>query len=514
MFKRTLAISLITAIFIIFSVPFFQGAQCGLPGNSFLAKDMVPYGVENPLNLSKRPLFKSDYVYYKDAQYENAQQFEMDTMEGLSGIFQWIRDKAFDLFINQGIQEKGSLSGYLFGALLKSILLLLLALLIWWTGYLGFRYLSKHDFLKRQCAGFETRICSYFNIIKKLFHSLIIIMFVLLLLQVWGIKVFGFLSGYSSQIYALIRIPLILLLAIVLIQISRFVISKLEGILANRMKLRPGLSEIEINKQITTVGELIYKAVLITIWIVAVMMILKELGFDIKPILAGAGIVGLAVGFGAQNLVRDVISGLFMIIENQIRVGDVAILNGTGGLVEAINLRTTVLRGLDGSLHIFPNGTVNTISNMTHSFSFYVFDIGVAYKEDVDRVISILKELSEEIMADPVCGPEILEPLEILGLDKFDDSAVIIKARIKTKPIKQWMVGREMNKRIKKRFDQEDVEIPFPHMSVYFGEVSKPFDIRLEQNKDNEVLVKKWIRDVLAGEAQGKNQTKDNGMDS
>ncbi|MGA1842433.1 MAG: mechanosensitive ion channel family protein [bacterium] len=512
MFKRILIISLITAIFIIFSVPFFHGAECGLPGNSFLAKGMVPYGVENPLNLSKRPFFKSDYIFYKDAQYKDTQQLKIDVMAGLSGIFQWIKDKAFELFINQGIQEKGSLSGYLFASLLKSILLLLLALLIWWTGHLGFRYLSKHaDFLKRQCAGFETRISSYLNIIKKLFHAFIIIMFFLLLLEVWGVKVFEFLSGYSGQIYSLIRIPLILLLAVVSIQISRFIISKLEGILGERMKLRPGLSEIEIKKQITTVGELIYKAILITIWIVAVMMILKELGFDIKPILAGAGIIGLAVGFGAQNLVRDVISGLFMIIENQIRVGDVAILNGTGGLVEAVNLRTTVLRGLDGSIHIFPNGTVNTISNMTHNFSFYIFDIGVAYKEDVDRVISILKELSEAIMADPVCGPEILEPLEILGLDKFDDSAVIIKARIKTKPIKQWMVGREMNKRIKKRFDQEGVEIPFPHRTVYFGEASKAFDIRLEQNRNNEVMVKKWIRDVLAEDTQGKNQAKDDG---
>jgi len=228
------------------------------------------------------------------------------------------------------------------------------------------------------------------------------------------------------------------------------------------------------------------------------MMVLNELGFDIKPILAGAGIVGLAVGFGAQNLVRDVISGLFMIIENQVRVGDVAILNGTGGLVEAVNLRTTVLRGLDGAVHIFPNGTVNTISNLTHNFSFYLFDIGVAYKEDTDRVINVLNQLSDEIMADPTFSPEILEPLEILGVDKFDDSAVIIKARIKTKPIKQWMVGREMNRRIKRRFDEEGIEIPFPHRTIYFGEASKPFDIRLDANKEAEERVKRWIREVLA----------------
>jgi small conductance mechanosensitive channel len=175
----------------------------------------------------------------------------------------------------------------------------------------------------------------------------------------------------------------------------------------------------------------------------------------------------------------------------------VAILNGTGGLVEAINLRTTVLRGLDGALHIFPNGGINTLSNLTHNFSFYLFDIGVAYKEDVDRVIEILKKLSDEVMVDPTYGPEILEPLEILGLDKFADSAIIIKARIKTKPIKQWMVGREMNRRIKKRFDEEGIEIPFPHSTIYFGEASPPFDVRIEESKASEAVVKKWVKEVL-----------------
>jgi small conductance mechanosensitive channel len=497
MYKRILFIFLIFFIFMMFRAPFFYEAECGLPGISFSKEGIIPYGVEGPRQIKKGLFFKNDHEY------------TINGIAGLTGIYDWIRNKVHYIFIDRGIQEKGSLSDYLFASLLKTILLLFLALLIWWIGHLGFRSLSMHtDFLKKQCPGFEGRLCSYLNIIKKLFHAIIIILFVLLLLQIWGLKVFEFLSRYSNQIYSLLRIPLILILAVFLIQVARFIISKLEEEIGDRMKLRPGLSETEINKQITTIGEIIYKAILITIWIVAVMMILKELGFDIKPILAGAGIVGLAVGFGAQNLVRDVISGLFMIIENQIRVGDVAILNGTGGLVEAVNLRTTVLRGLDGALHIFPNGTVNTISNLTHNFSFYLFDIGIAYKEEVDRVISILKDLSDEIMADPTYGPEILEPLEILGLDKFGDSAIIIKARIKTKPIKQWMVGREMNKRIKKRFDQEGVEIPFPHRTIYFGEASKPFDIHMEENKDNEVMVKKWIRDILAEDTQGSNKEK------
>ncbi|MGA1790246.1 MAG: mechanosensitive ion channel family protein [bacterium] len=401
-------------------------------------------------------------------------------------------------------QGEGFLSSYLLNGLLKSLLILFLAFLFWKVGQmaiLGFsRYIQP---ISTRYPDFENRLSSYANQMKKAFKIIVLLLTALFLFQAWGFRVFRFLSAYSAYIYSLIRIPLILVLALLLIQMSRLIISKMERLIQIRMESRPGASKIEIEKQIKTIGEIIYKTVLITVWIVAVMMILKELGFDIKPILAGAGIVGLAVGFGAQNLVRDVISGLFMIIENQVRVGDVAILNGTGGLVEAVNLRTTVLRGLDGALHIFPNGTIDTLSNLTHNFSFYLFEIGVAYKEDVDRVSEILKKISNEIMADPTYAPEILEPLEILGLDKFGDSAIIIKARIKTKPIKQWLIGREMNRRIKKRFDEENIEIPFPHRTVYFGEASKPFGIRLEEDQESETLFKRWIREVLAEKNSG-----------
>ncbi|MGA1796609.1 MAG: mechanosensitive ion channel family protein [bacterium] len=412
------------------------------------------------------------------------------------GTIAWARTMINRLF---SANENGSLSSYLFFSLVKTLFIILLALIIWWMGVLFINALKRSiKALDETYPDMRERLDSYLKILKKIFNLLILVVTVLVVLNAWGVPVFPFLAHYSGYIYSLLRIPLIVFLAMVLTSITRFVISRMEHVVGGRMKARPGASETEVNKQIKTVGEIVYKTIFVTLWIVAVMMVLNELGFDIKPILAGAGIVGLAVGFGAQNLVRDVISGLFMIIENQVRVGDVAILNGTGGLVEAVNLRTTVLRGLDGAVHIFPNGTVNTISNLTHTFSFYVFDVGVAYKEDTDRVIKVLNQLSDEIMADPVFGPQILEPLEILGLDKFDDSAVIIKARIKTIPIKQWMVGREMNRRIKRRFDEEGIEIPFPHRTVYFGEVSKPFDIRLEGNTEEEKRVKQWVREALA----------------
>jgi len=302
--------------------------------------------------------------------------------------------------------------------------------------------------------------------------------------------------SYLPYVFNIMRIPIIIVGAFMAIRILNTIIERFEKRISDHIKAKEkAILPIEIEKRVQTVGNLLKKVIFVSIWLVAAMMVIKELGFDVKPILAGAGIIGLAVSFGAQNLVRDIISGLFIIIENQIRVGDVAIINGTGGLVEAINLRTTVLRGLDGTVHIFPNGTINTLSNMTHEYSYYVFDIGVAYKEDVDRVMEILKEIGNEIMQDEYYRSLIIEPLEIWGVDKFADSAVIIKARIKTLPIKQWEVGREINRRIKKRFDEEGIEIPFPHHSLYAGEASKPFRIKIE-GLDREEL-KNLIREVL-----------------
>lgn len=295
----------------------------------------------------------------------------------------------------------------------------------------------------------------------------------LTLLSIWGLNLYEWIVTNPERIRVFIHIPIIIILTIFLIQLTHLIISHLEGQIKKRMLAAGTSPPEEVEKRISTLGRIFRKATMVVIASFGGMAVLSELGFDIKPILAGAGIIGLAVGFGAQNLVRDIISGLFFIFENRIRVGDVAIINGTGGLVEQVNLRTVVLRGLDGTVHVFPNGGINSLSNMTYLYSYYLFDVGVTYKEDTDRMVAVLKELSEEMMRDENYGPVILEPLEILGVDKFDDSAVIIKARIKTLPIKQWFVGREMNRRMKKRFDELGIEIPFPHRSLYFGEASK-----------------------------------------
>jgi len=284
--------------------------------------------------------------------------------------------------------------------------------------------------------------------------------------------------GWEDVINVCLRILLALIIAWLSLLVAGKVLERVEKRMVRRREAA-GEQATEVAKRVNTLFRLVRQGVRIVVYVIVLLVILKEVGIDIAPILAGAGILGLAVGFGAQNLVRDVISGFFFILENQVRVGDVAVINGTGGLVEEINFRTIVLRDLSGVVHVYPNGTVTTLSNMTRTWSAYVFEIGVAYKENTDRVSEVIREVCAGMREDETYGPLILEEAEIFGVDQFGDSAVVIKGRIKTEPIKQWMVGREFLRRIKLAFDERDIEIPFPHRSIYFGEASKPIDLRM-----------------------------------
>jgi len=261
-----------------------------------------------------------------------------------------------------------------------------------------------------------------------------------------------------------LHIGLILILTGIALKAAKVLSTRLISVVV-RQKEDP-----EFQKRTQTLGSIVRYVLIIAIIIVGAMTVLKELGVEIAPVLAAAGIVGLAVGFGAQSLVKDVISGFFMLLEDQIRVGDVVQIAGKGGLVEKVNLKTTILRDLAGNVHYVPNGHIDVVTNMTKDFSRYVFDIGVAYRENVDEVIEVIKEVDEELRNDPDYKDDILEPIEILGLDQFADSAVIVKARTTTVPIKQWRVGREFNRRLKKKFDERDIEIPFPHVTLYMGQ--------------------------------------------
>lgn len=260
-----------------------------------------------------------------------------------------------------------------------------------------------------------------------------------------------------------LRILLILALMYLFTKVARRISNKLFG------KYRAS-EDIEVRKRADTLSSIVSYTLVITVMTVGLVMILGVLNIDIGPILAAAGVLGLAVGFGAQNLVADVISGFFILLEDQIRVGDVVTIAGKSGLVERITLRMVVLRDLSGVVHFVRNGNIDIVSNMTKEYSFYIFDIGVAYREDVDEVMQVVREVGDELRGDENVGMNILEPVEILGVDGFADSAVMIKARIKTKPIQQWAVGRAFNRLLKIRFDERGIEIPFPHVTLYMGQ--------------------------------------------
>lgn len=260
-----------------------------------------------------------------------------------------------------------------------------------------------------------------------------------------------------------LHVALILLLTAIALKSTNVLRNQLLAIFA---KNREGT---ELKKRADTASSVVRYVLIVTILAISGMMILKELGIDIGPILAGAGVVGLAVGFGAQNLVKDVISGFFILLEDQIRVGDVVQIADKSGVVEKVTLRMVVLRDVSYNVHYIPSGEITVVTNMTKSYSGFVFDIGVAYREDIDEVMAVMEKLDKELRKDKEYKHIILEPLEMMGLQELGDSSVVVRARTKTETGMQWKVGREYKKRLKKRFDELGIEIPFPHVTVYAG---------------------------------------------
>ena len=255
-------------------------------------------------------------------------------------------------------------------------------------------------------------------------------------------------------------------LRVILTALIAYAIIRTVGLLVRRFEheinVGTSLDALERAKRGKTLGNVVRNVTTAVVASIALVMILRELGMNITPVLTGAGILGLAVGFGAQTLVRDIISGFFLILEDQVRVGDVAAINGQGGVVEAINLRTIVLRDQEGTVHVFPNGAITTLANRSKEFSYYVIDLGIPYNEDSDRVVAVLKDVGEQLQKDDAFGPLILAPIEVLGVDAFSDWWVTLKLRIKTLPLKQWDVGRELRRRILKAFEKHGIEIPVP----------------------------------------------------
>lgn len=261
------------------------------------------------------------------------------------------------------------------------------------------------------------------------------------------------------------------ILAIVLIGIGLlFTLKRVIPPLTRRSIIKTkGESKEGIKKRTDTLTSIFMGVAKIFILTMVVFMILSEVDIDITPILAGLGIAGIAVGFGAQYLIRDLIAGIFIILENQYRVGDVARIADIAGLVEEINLRKTVLRDLDGIVHHVPNGDIRVASNYTRHFSRVNLNVSVAYGTNLDHAINVLNRVGQELAADENWSPLIKSAPQVLRVDNLGDSGIDIKVLGDVKPLQQWAVTGELRKRIKKAFDDEGIEIPWPHTKVYFG---------------------------------------------
>lgn len=271
-------------------------------------------------------------------------------------------------------------------------------------------------------------------------------------------------GAWTDLSRALLRIGVILVIAWIMLGLSRKLIPML------RKQLQKHTSDPEQHKRLETLGRVLRYIAAVVITLVAVMLVLSELGISIAPILASAGIVGLAIGFGAQSLVKDYFTGFFLLLENQVHQGDVVEVAGLGGLVEEVTLRYIRLRDYEGSVHFIPNGSITTVTNRSRGYAYALVDIGVAYRENIEAVFDVIRQVATEMRADETLGPLILDDLDLAGVDAWADSAVTIRFRIKVQPLQQWTVKRAFLLRLKNEFDRLGIEIPFPHLTVYPGQ--------------------------------------------
>jgi small conductance mechanosensitive channel len=286
-------------------------------------------------------------------------------------------------------------------------------------------------------------------------------------------------SRWSAPALSGLRIVLIIVGAWIAIAVLQRLV---RGV---RMRIASQLGGVDTARRAETLGRVVRYLVALVIGAVAVMLVLSEVGVSLAPILGAAGVVGVAVGFGAQSLVKDYFTGFFILFEDQIRTGDVVKIADISGLVEDITLRHVRLRDYDGNVHFVPNGLITTVTNMSRLYAQAVIDVGVAYRENVDEVMELMRRVGAEMRADHRLRDAILDDLEMAGVERLDDSAVVLRCRFKVAPLEQWNVRREYFRRIKAAFDEAGVEIPYPHLTLYAGagkrDPAPPFSIRTYQ---------------------------------
>jgi small conductance mechanosensitive channel len=277
----------------------------------------------------------------------------------------------------------------------------------------------------------------------------------------WIDDLLGAREGWGSVAVTALRIAAILIAAWLSIVVGQNAVRRLRVRIASRLDDRESVQRAE------TLGRVVRYLIAVVVSAIALMLVLGEFGVSVAPILGAAGVAGLAIGFGAQSLVKDYFTGFFLLLENQIRQGDVVKLGDHGGLVEEVTLRFVRLRDYDGNVHFVPNGQIGSVINMSRGFAQAVIDVSVGYATDIDAAMAVMREVAADMRKDPAFAGRILDELEIAGVDQWADSAVIIRARFRVKPLEQWGVRREYLRRLKAAFDRSGIEIPFPQLRLH-----------------------------------------------
>ncbi|NJO38830.1 MAG: mechanosensitive ion channel [Rhizobiales bacterium] len=313
---------------------------------------------------------------------------------------------------------------------------------------------------------FERRVNRYLGLLQGFAVSLVYFLILLTLVHVWGFNLFTLIGGWlGDETWSRLRS------AATVVVVSFLVWELISTLIENYLdSIDDSGTRVARSARARTLLPLLRTFLFLVIGTIVTLTTLSTLGVDVTPVLAAAGVIGIAIGFGSQKLVQDIINGLFILFQDTIAVGEVVDVAGHSGVVEHISVRTIGLRDLSGRAHTIPFSEVTTITNHTKDFAFAELNIGVSYREDVDEVMEVIRQLGAELETDPLQGENILEPIQVLGVDQFADSAVMIKARIKTRPMTQWGIKRAFNRLMKYRFDELGIEIPFPHQTIYFGE--------------------------------------------
>jgi small-conductance mechanosensitive channel len=355
------------------------------------------------------------------------------------------------------LRALGSLSVVL---TLRMLLFMLVLRLL--RGLVGYVF-SMGGRLQRRYPDIEAAAERYLGVLSVICQGLLVFLAGTIILELWGLSISWFLTtplGWQILTRTLV-VALSVGLTIGVIQVSN---ALTDYLLQPRTTTQGGMREP--SRKLKTLAPLIQTVIKVGAVFAAVLVVLEQLGVSTGPILTGVGIFGLAIGFASQSLIKDVINGLFILFEDSLSVGDAVTLRGIGGQVEKVTLRAITIRDLYGSVHVIPNSSIDMITNMSREYSRYVLDIGVAYGEDVEEVMGILHDIDEAMRHDPTYGKDMLQPIEALGLERFAESAMIIRALLKTRPGQQGRIGREFNRRLKKVLDERGIEMPFPHRTL------------------------------------------------